>query len=158
MNWSDVGKKIVGTLPILAGVLGGPSGQLIGAAVANALGVNNVEEVAAQLSTNPDAWLKLKTFEAENQLELTKIVMTDKADARKREADLAKSGNTDYTTRNLAYLITASFILCIILLFTPMVNLNDAEKNILMMLLGVLTKSFSDVIAYYFGSSLDRTK
>lgn len=74
MDWKDVGRMAAGTAPVLAGILGGPVGAVVGAAgalAASCLGVEaEPEAVADVLRTDPQAAMKLKTLEFEQRTKL----------------------------------------------------------------------------------------
>ena len=74
--WDNV-KNILGTAaPIIGTLIGGPAGTAVGSLVASALGVENTPQAIEQeLKNNPEALVKLKKFEFENQVQLKKIVL-----------------------------------------------------------------------------------
>lgn len=74
--WDNV-KNILGTAaPIIGTLIGGPAGTAVGSLVASALGVENTPQAIKQeLKNNPEALVKLKQLEFENQVQLKKIVL-----------------------------------------------------------------------------------
>lgn len=74
MSWTNV-KKIIGSAaPMIGTLIGGPTGTAVGSLVASALGVENTNvAIEQELKNNPDALVKLKKLEFENQVELKKI-------------------------------------------------------------------------------------
>ena len=72
--WDNV-KSILGTAaPIIGTLIGGPAGTAVGSLVASALGVENTPHAIEQeLKNNPEALVKLKQLEFENQVQLKKI-------------------------------------------------------------------------------------
>lgn len=77
IQWSDL-KGIVGkAAPILGTLVAGPAGTAIGGLIAAGLGVAATPEaVDSALSNNPDALVKLKQIESDNQVQLQKLAVT----------------------------------------------------------------------------------
>lgn len=68
MNWKNISKIVGKAAPLLGTALGGPAGAAIGSMVANALGVENTPDAVAEaVKNNPEAVLKLKEFELQNE-------------------------------------------------------------------------------------------
>ena len=71
LTWSDVGKTVAKAAPVLGAVLGGPVGAVVasaGALAASALGTEpEPEAVEAALKASPDALLRLKELETQQQ-------------------------------------------------------------------------------------------
>lgn len=164
MNWQDLGKSIANSAPFLGAALGGPAGSVAGAFIAEAFGGKTADpsELNNIITGDPDHDIKLKQIEVSYQeyvgnlvLQKAQITEQDRASARVREADIAKSGKTDNTTRNLAYIITLGFFACMFALFFPVISFTDSEKQFLAMLIGVLIASYKDITGYYFGSSVN---
>ncbi len=166
MDWKALVSKITSAAP-LVGSLFGPEGTLIGGGVkllASLLGVEPTQDAVMQaISTDPNALEKLKEFEANNKLELQKLVIerlrmeyADTADARKRQTEHEKvTGKSDTNLYVLAWVIMGGFIGSIIGLIVmatifPAVNLNNPLLNILF---GALSTDAGMVVGYFFGSS-----
>jgi hypothetical protein len=67
MSWSKVGKFLKSALPMAANALTGGSAGVIGSLISSAMGVdNNPDAVMAELKRDPDAILKYKLAELEN--------------------------------------------------------------------------------------------
>jgi len=74
MKWSDVGKIVGDTAPLIGTLLGGPAGGTIGALVSRVLNCkNDPEQVYNLLKDNPEAILKIKQAEIEHDTELAKL-------------------------------------------------------------------------------------
>lgn len=68
MNWKSASKIVGKAAPLLGTALGGPAGAAIGTMVATALGVENTPDAVAQaVKNNPDASLKLRELELQNE-------------------------------------------------------------------------------------------
>ena len=166
MDLKDIISKITSAAPLL-GSLFGPGGTLIGTGVkllSSALGVEPTEQaVMAELSTNPDALLKLKEFEGNNKVELEKLAIqraamdfADTADARKRQVEHEKStGKTDTNLYILAWVIIIGFFFLtgMLLYFSYQGKSIVDSTGVLFMLLGTLSTAFGLVVGYFFGSS-----
>lgn len=155
MDLSDLGKTIAKAAPLLGAVLAGPAGATVGAMIAAKFGgnANDPGQLNTLIQADPEAAIKLKQIESEHETQLAQIALADRQSARQRESDLAKAGAKDNTTKILAYVLTVGFMGYIYSLFYGQTNLTAAEHDVAMILVGVLAKSFSDVIGYYFGSS-----
>ena len=71
-------KKIVGTVsPLLGGALGGPIGGLAGSMIQKALGVDSDEAALAILESDPDSLLKLRTVEADLEVRMAELGITE---------------------------------------------------------------------------------
>jgi len=53
----------------------------------------------------------------------------------------------------VAFVVTAAFIACLVLLMTAKVNLSEAAEKAFLILVGVLATSLTTIVNYYFGSS-----
>src|SRR5687767_214532 len=94
MSWSDIGKNIIKSAPLLGTALMGPAGGAVGTLIASAFDADptNVEDILTKVSTDPNSLIKLKEIEANNKnrlseiaLEEYKAALQDKASARNRE-------------------------------------------------------------------------
>jgi len=72
--WDSIKSMVGNSAPLIGTLIGGPAGAAVGGLVANALGVENTPQAIEQsLKTNPDALLKLKQLEFDNQVELKRL-------------------------------------------------------------------------------------
>jgi len=102
--------------------------------------------------------LKLKLEDNKLDLQELDLRLKDTSDARKREADIAVSEKAPLlnkiVTPVLALGVTAiTFILFGILMFDSS-PVEPSRKDILVYVLGALTAISTQVISYYFGSSI----
>lgn len=127
MNWSDLKSVIGGAAPLLGTVIGGPAGAMVGGIVSAALGTENTPDaVRTALLGNPDAMVKIRQIESDNQVQLqqialqatqsqlqatTAIAQTEATD-RQGARQYAQATN-DHTARNLAYMYTVALFLTI---------------------------------------------
>lgn len=91
MEWKDLSGVVGKAAPIVGTLLGGPAGGAIGGVIASVLGTgNNPDEVAAALSANPDALVKVKQIEADQKTRLSELAV-DQAKAEIAAASQAIS-------------------------------------------------------------------
>lgn len=77
MDWKDIVPKVGAFAPILGTLLGGPAGGAIGGMVASALGVDaHPDAVSQAIATNPEAAVKLRQIEADQQTKLQELLVT----------------------------------------------------------------------------------
>lgn len=161
MDWKDIGTIVAKAAPVLGGVLGGPVGAIAGAAgslVASFLGCEDSPEAVSQAITqNPEALLKLKELEVQQQGQLIgwqkaqlDAELRNVQDARAREVALAKAGHGGaWVTGAIALVVICGFFWMLnVVVTTPEVS----EPALL--LLGSLGTAFGAVVNYYLGSSL----
>lgn len=163
LTWSDVGKTVAKAAPVLGAILGGPVGAVVasaGALAASALGTEpEPEAVEATLKASPEALLKLKELEAQQQARLLdwqtaqlNAELANVQGARAREVELVKSGSpTGWSTSIVAVMVTVGFFGMLYLVLTGGKQ-ELGESGIL--LLGSLASAFGAVVNYYLGSSI----
>ena len=160
-------------IPIVTALLGKGLNLVANAVLAKGQGwVENKLGVELKPDMTSEDFTKLKVAEMEHEEELLKLKLEnnkldlqeldmrikDTSDARKREADIAVSEKAPLlnkvVTPVLALGVTAlTFILFSFLMFdrTPV---EPSRKDILVYVLGALTAISTQVISYYFGSSI----
>jgi hypothetical protein len=117
------------------------------------IGSKIIDRIIPDKQAAEQAKLKLLEMQQNGQLEELKTDMADRDSARKREMEVK-----DNTNRILAYIITFGFFALIFLLATKYVDITGEDKELLYILIGALAAKFSDVFAYYFGSSSSSRK
>jgi len=139
--------------PAIGTALGGPLGGVAVSALASRLGVaDEVEAVTKAIMADPEAEAKIKQLEHDK----FKAILQDKANARQREANVVQSENAPLlnkvVTPVLALSVTGlSFVLFAVLIF---VEVKPEAKDILIYILGVLSAAVTQILSYYFGSSM----
>lgn len=147
-------KQIVGTVaPALGTALGGPLGGIAGKFVQDALGVDDEAAAVEMLQSNPDALLKLKegerAFEArmrELGIDEERLRVDDRGSAR-----TMASATSIWPQVGLSALFICGYFTLMGLFFsnTLSVPMDDTFK----VLVGVLTASIPQILAFWFGSS-----
>ncbi len=153
--------------PGLAAAFGGP---LAGAAVKviadKVLGRPNasqaeVEDMLASGGLTPDAIVALKSAELEFQTEMARVqvemekaYIADTASARQQTVDLAKENSgIAWGAPVISLVITMGFFGAVYLLFFIERNWDERTANLLNVLFGALTVTFTQVANYWLGSS-----
>lgn len=153
MNWSDLGKKVAEFAPLLGGVLGGPSGAVVGKMLASTFGTEEKPDaIAAAIDADPNAALKLKETESNNRVRLEQMYLHDRQDARARHKD-------SIMPAVLSICLTLIVVLIVYLLFFQAIP--SGAREVLFMLLGVVVKEWGGAMQYWFGttrSSSDKNK
>lgn len=165
-NFSDLGKLIAQSAPLLGGALAGPAGATIGNLIAAKFGGDNAhpDTLHALINADPQAAIKLKELELEHQLALQQLLVQaekdaqqlavhDRASARQREADVSNASkeNHDPTPARLAYALTFGVLGSLFwLLVFP---IPDKNHEIIYAIVSCLTTVWIGAMAYYHGSS-----
>jgi len=149
----DLISMVKGFAPGLATALGGPLAGVAVSALSKQLGVKDeVNAVMKAITADPEAEAKIKQLEHDK----FKAILADKANARDREARVVESQNAPLinkiVTPALALGVTGlSFVLFAVLIF---VEVKPEAKDILIYILGVLSAAVTQILSYYFGSSV----
>ena len=149
----DLISMVKGFAPGLATALGGPLAGVAVSALSKQLGVKDeVNAVMKAINNDPEAEAKIKQLEHDK----FKAILADKANARDREARVVESENAPLinkiVTPALALGVTGlSFVLFAVLMF---VEVKPEAKDILIYILGVLSAAVTQILSYYFGSSV----
>lgn len=174
MNWSDVGNAVGKAVPLLGGLLFGPAGVAVGGIVSAALGTNNnPEDVMKAINTDPEAMVKLRQAEMDNQVQLTGLAveaeknrlaaatndLTIAAQDRQSARQFASTG--DHTARNLAYMYTGMLFFTLsshIVLMVWKVQMDPLALQVIGTLEGVLISVALGAKEFFFGSSVSEQK
>ena len=162
MDWKDIASTVAKAAPILGTVLGGPVGAIAGAAgslVASMLGCDDSPEAVNEaISQNPEALLKLKELEAQEQARMLQwkqaqlnAEIADRDSARERDAEVLRIKGNNRRADVLAYL--AIIALLGVLFATFKYSPAGPARDLLMILVGNLTAIVKDVYGFEFGSS-----
>jgi hypothetical protein len=148
--------------------MGGPLGSMAASAVGKALGVtvSKPEDISDAImvasGTDPEVMMKLKVAEQEFMGRMTElgfstiekleeIASRDRDSARNREITIK-----DKVPARMSFVVTAGFFgLLALLLFVPVPT---AVHDLILTMIGWLGNSWSQIITYYYGSSLGSTE
>lgn len=81
MNWKDLGEKVADFAPMIGRILPLPGGESIGNLIASVFGgdKNNPDQLWQKITDDPDALIKLKKLEQDNQRELFALSVKQQA-------------------------------------------------------------------------------
>lgn len=156
MNWKSIGEKVVSMgLPMLGSVLGGPAGAEVGGMVASALGCDaDPKSVDKAIRQDPEAFLKLRQAEMENDYRIRELYLADRQNARAREVGIVQAtGEKETNLYVLAWVTVIAFFATVITVIVVDLPTSEASKIVMSMLFGALVSGFKDVLGYFFGSS-----
>ncbi len=151
----DIMQVVKKSAPLLASVIGSPVAGVALSLIGNAFGVDGKDQqaIADAINKDPESAIKLRTLEYENAQMLAKIASTDyytevsdRVDARKYSSEYK-----DFL-RHMAYVITLGFFAALALMFLPIV-VDNSEKELLSMLIGMLVSKWQTIIDFFYGSS-----
>jgi hypothetical protein len=153
-NWK---KTVAAIAPVIGTAIGGPFGGMAAKVVTDALGLPEGSpdaDIEKAIQANPEAMVKLKEAEfafkaklKELEIEESELVYKDIDSARSREA---KTGDS-WTPRILSAFVCIGFLG--VLSYLLAYGKPEMGGDALLILLGALGASFTQVINYYFGSS-----
>jgi len=152
MNWKDISGIVGKAAPLVGTALGGPAGGAIGALLANTLGVKETPgAVHAALSGDPDAAVKLKQFQLENEQQIREMAFKT-LDAELKDKQQAR---TTHKHSRMPAIICIALTLMVAagayLLFT--IDIPDSNDEIAYLLFGTLLAKWGDSIAYWVGTT-----
>lgn len=138
--------------PSLSTAMLGPIGGILTSLIEKTFGLSG-DALAASISTDPDASVKLKQIEMEhatllahyNSDEYTKTVASIE-DARKE----AIAGNYEWVVHLLAFTITVGFFALIFFICTKAPDQSD--HDIFNMMIGSIAATWVGSMQYYFGN------
>ncbi|UYM14270.1 hypothetical protein [Endozoicomonas euniceicola] len=160
MNWNIVKDLLAKSAPLVGTALGGPAGAAMGAMVANALGVESEPvAVARAIQQDPEALVKLKQFELENEQQVRELAfktlqveLADKANARQTHKDSRMPAV-------ITLLMTTIVGALLMALFNT--ELPEGNKEVAYMLFGQAVTLWGASITYWVGTtrgSSDKSK
>ena len=177
MNLLEIGKTVARLgAPLLGTVLGGPAGAAIGQLVAIQFGVdpNNNEALLDKIDHDPDAKTKLEKLESTHRVRLQELAVqmatasfqnaqsTEEVHQRDRERttqqyfkELDKRGKGKWM---LGFLIVSLTIgLFGLALGIMLLHTEATDKDLLILITGVIAAKVGTFVDYFCGSSVDRT-
>lgn len=157
-----IAKKVLSISPTIATALGGPVAGMVVSALSNYFNVAPAQ-LSTAIDTDPDAAVKIKKFELDNQVELANaandlesIESGDTQDAR-RENKAADNENMldEIFVHIFALIITIGFFWSVYMVFQT--HSDGSDHDILNMMLGLTGTVFVSVVNYYFGGISRKT-
>ena len=170
IKWTDVlGPLASSFAPVLGGLIAGPAGaavgRVLGGAIASGLGVEPTPDAVSQaiqadqgkaadimrgLGLDPGLVATLGGVEAV-QLAQERIAAEDRASAREQTIELAKAASPiAWGAPIVSAVVTAGFLLLAILMLFRAVPDTQAFN----LIIGAMIAAFTQVVAYWLGSSV----
>lgn len=161
-------REVIGSVaPGLATALGGPLAGIAVKIIADKVlgkpdaSASEVEEALSSGSLSGDQLVALKEAENTLAIEMARIdqaresaLLEDTKSARSQTVELAKEGSAiAWGAPVVSTLVVVGFFVAIYLLFVVDRNWDERTANLLNVLFGALTVSFSSVTQYWLGSS-----
>nr|WP_136252863.1 hypothetical protein [Ningiella ruwaisensis] len=160
MNWSDIKNTVGKIAPLVGTALGGPAGTAIGGLIAHKLGVENTPEaVALELKNNPDAAVKVRQLELEDEQHFREITFQT-LDAELKDKQSARE---HHKFSRMPAVICCSLTIMVLLGGYAIFATEIPEQNSTLanLLFGALLAKWGDSIAYWVGttrSSAEKSK
>lgn len=178
MNIKDLAVTVSKYAAALGSVLPIPGGALLGTLIGDLFGgsLTNTKELISKINNDTDAKAKLIQFELSHKERIAELALReressfkfeiDKGDqdleayqhevedrnsARVRESEIAKTGKRDFIPALLS--ITVFVGLIFLVGITLIINQDNADTDILKMVIGEFMTCIGMIIAYYFGAS-----
>lgn len=176
MNWSDIGNIIGKSAPLVGTLLGGPAGGVVGALVANALGVkNDPDAVNSALANDPDAYAKVVELQLNAKVELERLTVQLKiaeiqadgvqyaAEAADRDSarQLAAKQPSDMVRPTLTFVMLAGSLFIIVAVMTGWameVITNTTAALTVGNVMGAWFMMTKEVIGFWFGMTKESQK
>jgi hypothetical protein len=154
---SELGPLLGQVAPTIATALGGPLAGMAVKTLSNVLlghdGGSEEEVTTALQSASPDQLAALKKIDAdfkahmkELDIDLERIAAGDRDSARQMQA-----ATKDWTPKFLAFFITFGFFGALV--FIMVFGIPKTGTEVLLMMLGSLSTSWTGVCQFYYGSS-----
>lgn len=160
MNWQGVKELIGKAAPLVGTALAGPAGGTVGAMLANVLGTeSDAVAVAQAIQQDPEALLKVKQFELENEQHIRELAfktlqveLSDKANAR----------NVHKDSRMPAVItVLMTMIVGVLLVALFRTEIPDGNQDVAFMLFGQAVTLWGASVTYWVGttrSSSDKSR
>lgn len=163
MNFLELAKTIAAKgAPLLGSVIAGAPGEYVGELVAKAFGgdINDPKTLMTAINADPDASTKLAQIEANEKVELERILVEGKT--KEIQSDVENTANArDFNVKTHSYfpqflstLIVTGFFLCIY--WIAFFKQESQDHDIMYMMLGIIGTSFGAVVNFWLGSSADK--
>lgn len=174
MSWLEVGEKIAKFAPLVGMALSSPLGAVtaVGEVVASILGVKaNPDDVMGYLNANPDKAQDRISHEVGTNFDFQKLCASKIQEQNRHEESMASLAfsDTDSARKNseninkspidndIKMIIVVSqiilFLVCVSVMAYYHDNLNATLSGIMGTILGMLLKSLTTIIDFYWGSA-----
>jgi hypothetical protein len=160
MNWSSISNAVGKVAPFVGTALGGPAGGAVGKLLAGVLGVEPTPDaISDALRNDPQALVKLKQFELENEQQIRDMAFKT-LDVELKDKQSARLAHKESA---MPAIICVALTLMVFLggyaIF--MTAIPDKNETLANLVFGALLAKWGDSIAYWVGttrSSSDKNK
>jgi hypothetical protein len=160
MNWKDLQNVIGKAAPLVGMALGGPIGGGVGKMLASVLGVEETPEAVSQaIKNDPEALVKLRKFEMENEQQIREMAFKTLDVELKDKQSAREAHKHNHMPAIICVLLTLMVAALAYGLFDAAIP--GDNETIANMLFGTLLAKWGDSIAYWVGttrSSSEKTK
>jgi hypothetical protein len=135
-----------------------PGSGLILQGIASLFGANSASEddIIEKIQQDPEAALKLVTFEKEHAQAMLALTLQDVQNARQREIEITKSlGKRDWFIPFLAFFVLFGYFTIMGFLF--FVNIDPDSKEIVHLLFVQASSMAMLVLTFFFGASIQKS-
>jgi len=152
MKWADLKNAVGNIAPLVGTALGGPAGATIGTMVSKVLGVDNSADAVAQaLKTDPEAAVKLRQFELDNEKDIRehafKVLDIELKDTQNARQSHKHNPMPMVICISLTLMVAAGAYMLFVM------NIPVDNKQIANLLFGTLLAKWGDSIAYWVGTT-----
>lgn len=177
MDWSDIGSAVKTYAPIVGEALTSPIGaaMAVGQVVANLFGVKSTpDDVMDYIKGNSEKAQERLQFELSNNIEFQKLclskiqeqnrhdeynaglIISDKQSARQNSENINKSPVDNKIKMIIVISEISLFVMCISIIAYYHDNLNSSLSGIIGTVIGMILKSLTTIIDFYWGSAFDK--
>jgi len=153
----DIIKKAAPILGAALGGVGAPIGMIVSGIASLFGGASSDDELMAKIKADPDAFLKLKQFEAQHEKDLLKFSNEDRHSARQRHVDTVRLlGKRDWVMDFLSVTpFVALTLLCCVAVFKNPVG---PERDFFYAMFDMFSSFLAFVMGYHFGGVAPKKK
>ena len=154
--WESILKTVA---PVIGTAIGGPFGGMAAKALVSGLGgdENTTEDEMKKMVENasPETLLKLKEVETNFKTKMKELGIKEKDLAAKDRADARAMGiqTTLLPQMIISVIFISAFALILYTAFTGLGEMEETQKTIVNILLGILSAGVVQVMNFWFGSS-----
>lgn len=145
---------IVQLAPAIAGLFGKgeKEAKIVAELAAQVTGQSTDVGILAQLKEHPEQLLELQRLLVEEKQKQEELYVSDKANARARDAEFLRSGTRNYRADFLVGIIVV-MVFTIIGIVVLKENLSEFAKGALTTLLGLTGTQLSNIFSFEFGTT-----
>lgn len=151
-----IGAAATGGVPALVGMAAAQVGQAFGSdvkptldAIGQAISGATPDQMLALKQADNEFAVKMKELGFQNEQALLQIAADDRASARAMHTAVR-----DFSTPILSFAVTAAFFLTLYIVLTKSLNIDPSMRDVVMIMIGNLCSTFTQVMNFRFGTSV----